>query len=42
MNDLPLLECVTHPIATNPSNDLRTLATSQQWVVIDLFEKDNH
>lgn len=42
MNDLPLLECVTHPVATNPSDDLRTLATKQQWVIIDLFKKDNH
>jgi HAD superfamily hydrolase (TIGR01490 family) len=42
MNDLPLLECVTHPVATNPSDELRARATTQQWVIIDLFKKDNH
>jgi HAD superfamily hydrolase (TIGR01490 family) len=38
MNDLPLLECVTHPVATNPSDELRAIATAQNWVIIDLFK----
>lgn len=40
MNDLPLLECVTHPIATNPSDELRALAQARQWAIIDLFKKE--
>lgn len=38
MNDLPLLECVTHPVATNPSDELRAIATAHNWVIIDLFK----
>ncbi|MYN13221.1 HAD-IB family hydrolase [Pusillimonas sp. TS35] len=37
-NDLPLLEVVSHPIATNPSPVLRELARERGWRVIDLFE----
>ncbi len=37
MNDLPLLECVTHPVATNPDERLRALATQRGWPVLDLF-----
>lgn len=36
-NDLPLLECVTHPIATNPSEDLRRTAQERDWQILDLF-----
>jgi HAD superfamily hydrolase (TIGR01490 family) len=37
-NDLPLLEVVTHPIATNPSNSLRALAVARGWKILDLFK----
>ena len=36
-NDLPLLEVVSHPVATNPSPTLRQLAHSRGWKVLDLF-----
>jgi HAD superfamily hydrolase (TIGR01490 family) len=38
MNDLPLLERVTHPVATNPDARLRALAVQRQWQILDLFE----
>lgn len=38
MNDVPLLEKVTHPVATNPQGGLRELAESRGWKVTDLFE----
>jgi HAD superfamily hydrolase (TIGR01490 family) len=37
MNDLPLLEKVTHPVATNPDDRLRALAVQRQWQILDLF-----
>jgi HAD superfamily hydrolase (TIGR01490 family) len=37
MNDLPLLEKATHPIATNPDERLRALATEREWRILDLF-----
>ncbi len=37
-NDLPLLEVVTHPVATNPSPTLRSLALERDWKILDLFE----
>jgi HAD superfamily hydrolase (TIGR01490 family) len=37
MNDLPLLERVTHAVATNPDARLRALATGRGWRVLDLF-----
>ncbi len=37
MNDLPLLQQVDHPIATNPSDELRALAHARGWPVLDLF-----
>lgn len=37
MNDLPLLEVVTHPVATNPSPPLRELAQGRGWRILDLF-----
>ena len=37
MNDLPLLERVTRPIATNPDPRLRELARQRGWKVLDLF-----
>jgi HAD superfamily hydrolase (TIGR01490 family) len=39
MNDLPLLERVDHPIATNPDTRLRALALKRGWRILDLFEK---
>lgn len=38
-NDLPLLEVVSHPIATNPSPVLRTTARDRGWEVLDLFKE---
>ncbi len=38
MNDLPLLEHVTEPVATNPDPRLRALAKERGWRVIDLFQ----
>jgi len=37
MNDLPLLEKATHPIATNPDERLRALAKARGWRILDLF-----
>jgi len=37
MNDLPLLEKATHPVATNPDESLRQLATQRGWRILDLF-----
>ena len=38
MNDLPLLERVTNPVATNPDDRLRALAVERQWRILDLFQ----
>jgi len=38
-NDVPLLERVQHPVATNPDAPLRALATSRQWRILDLFQE---
>jgi len=37
LNDLPLLEVVTHPIVTNPSESLRLVAQERKWPVLNLF-----
>lgn len=37
INDVPLLEAVTRPVATNPSPALRERAQAQGWQVLDLF-----
>ena len=37
MNDLPLLEQVNHPVATNPDPRLRCLAQERGWRILDLF-----
>ncbi len=37
MNDLPLLEKVRHPVATNPAPALRQLARERGWRILDLF-----
>jgi HAD superfamily hydrolase (TIGR01490 family) len=37
-NDLPLLEQVSHPVATNPVPALAAIAAERGWPVIRLFE----
>lgn len=36
-NDVPLLERVHHPVATNPDARLRALAEERGWRIVDLF-----
>ena len=37
MNDLPLLEKVTNPVATNPDVRLRAEAEKRNWPILELF-----
>ncbi len=37
LNDLPLLEKVRRPVATNPDPRLRQVATDRGWRILDLF-----
>ena len=37
INDVPLLERVTDPVATNPDERLRAIALERNWPVIELF-----
>lgn len=37
-NDIPLLEVVTHPIATNPSPALRQYAQTKGWQILEIFK----
>jgi HAD superfamily hydrolase (TIGR01490 family) len=37
MNDLPLMEKVNIPVATNPDERLRKLAQENSWRILDLF-----
>jgi HAD superfamily hydrolase (TIGR01490 family) len=37
VNDVPLMERVTHPVATNPDPRLRMIAAERNWPVIELF-----
>lgn len=37
INDLPLLEQVSHPIAAQPDDRLRAIATERGWPILDLF-----
>lgn len=37
INDLPLLEKVAHPVATNPDERLRCIALDRGWRILDLF-----
>ena len=39
-NDLPLLENVDHPVATNPSEQLKAIALQRGWRILDLFKSD--
>lgn len=36
-NDLPLLESVSHPVATNPGPALLRIAQTRNWPVLNLF-----
>lgn len=36
-NDLPLMELVSDPVATNPSDSLRHTAKERNWQILDLF-----
>jgi HAD superfamily hydrolase (TIGR01490 family) len=40
MNDLPLLEKVETPVATNPDDKLRALAAQRGWKILDLWKHD--
>ena len=37
MNDLPLLEEVSNPVATNPDERLRNEAIKRNWPILELF-----
>ena len=37
MNDLSLMERVSHPVATNPDERLRAIALERGWRILDLF-----
>jgi HAD superfamily hydrolase (TIGR01490 family) len=37
INALPLMENVDHPVATNPDDRLRAIATQRGWRILDLF-----
>ncbi|MCC7005610.1 MAG: HAD family hydrolase [Ottowia sp.] len=37
INDLPLLEKVSHPVVTNPDPRLRAIAQANQWPILELF-----
>ena len=39
MKDVPLLEKVDHPVATNPDARLRALAEERGWRIVDLFSE---
>jgi len=38
VNDLPLLEQVSHPVATNPTPALADIAAQRGWPILKLFE----
>ena len=38
INDLPLLERVNHPVATNPDAQLRAIAQARGWRILELFQ----
>jgi HAD superfamily hydrolase (TIGR01490 family) len=40
LNDLPLLERVDHPVATNPDPRLRAIALERGWRILDLFDRE--
>ena len=40
INDLPLLEWSTHPVATNPGAKLEAVALERGWPILRLFEPE--
>ncbi len=38
INDLPLMEKVQHPVATNPDARLRAIAQERGWRILELFK----
>lgn len=40
-NDLPLLEQVSHPVATNPGPALERIARERGWPVLKLFDRES-
>jgi HAD superfamily hydrolase (TIGR01490 family) len=38
INDLSLMENVTHPVATNPDERLRAIAIERGWRILDLYD----
>jgi HAD superfamily hydrolase (TIGR01490 family) len=38
INDLPLLECVSNPVAANPDDHLAHIAQNRHWPIIELFK----
>jgi HAD superfamily hydrolase (TIGR01490 family) len=40
VNDLPLLDRATDPVATNPSPALQAIAESRGWRILKLFDQD--
>jgi HAD superfamily hydrolase (TIGR01490 family) len=38
VNDLPLLDCATDPVATNPSAALQAIAQQRGWRILKLFD----
>jgi HAD superfamily hydrolase (TIGR01490 family) len=37
-NDIPLLERVTHPVATNPNDKLKAHAIAKGWPILNVFD----
>ena len=37
VNDLPLLDLVSHPVATNPTPALAAIAAARAWPILNLF-----
>lgn len=42
INDIPLLERVTHPVATNPDKKLKAIAEERNWKILNLFDQPVH
>jgi len=38
INDLPMLEQATHPVASNPDDALRAVAAQRGWRILELFK----
>jgi HAD superfamily hydrolase (TIGR01490 family) len=38
INDLPLLEKATHPVAANPDEKLKSIAQTRGWPILELFQ----